>query len=450
MKKLTVLFISSISLFLFLSSCQDEFDVQAQLDRQLDQALEGLAGSAGRNYFKLPGSDQVSAIPQDPRNLITPEKIVLGKFLYHETGLSLAPMKSTSTGIYSCASCHQAAAGFQAGRPQGIGDGGSGFGLRGEQRTKSSDYLESEIDVQPIRSPSTLNVAYQKQMLWNGQFGATGRNIGTEDAWTAGTPIETNFLGYEGVETQAIAGLKVHRMIIDTIFLQENGYMPLFDQAFPDLPRQERYTRITAGLAIAAYERTLLANQSPWQQWLHGNPMAMSETEKRGALLFFGKAACAPCHGGPALNSNKFFAYGMNDLDDSPDPVFAVKADSPAHLGRGSFTGQQSDMYKFKVPQLYNLKDSPFMGHGSTFSSVKSVVEYKNNGIPENARVPQEQLTHMFVPLKLSSDEVEAITAFIENALYDPNLSRYEPDQLPSGFCFPNNDSKSRMDLGCN
>lgn len=201
-------------------------------------------------------------------------------------------------------------------------------------------------------------------MHWNGQFGATGRTIGTE-AWTARTPIETNFLGYEGVETQAIAGLKVHRMIVDTIFLQENSYIPLFDQAFTDLPWQERYTRITSGLAIATYERTLLANQSPWQQWLYSPPMAMSETKKRSALLFFGKAACAPCHGGPALNSNMFFAYGMNDLDSCPDPVFAVKADSPAHFGRGSFTGQQSDMYKFKVPQLYNLKDSPFMGHGS-------------------------------------------------------------------------------------
>lgn len=123
MNKLTVLFISSISLFLFLSSCQDEFDVQAQLDCQLDQALEGLAGNAGRNYFKLPGSDQFSAIPQDPRNLITQEKVTLGKLLYHETGLSLAPVKSISSGTYSCASCHQAAAGFQAGRPQCIRDG---------------------------------------------------------------------------------------------------------------------------------------------------------------------------------------------------------------------------------------------------------------------------------------------------------------------------------------
>ena len=63
-----------------------------------------------------------------------------------------------------------------------------------------------------------LNVAYQKVMLWNGQFGATSVNTGTESQWTADTPIETNFLGFEGLETQAIAGLGVHRMKVNPEF----------------------------------------------------------------------------------------------------------------------------------------------------------------------------------------------------------------------------------------
>ena len=163
----------------------------------------------------LPASDDFSKIPQDPLNPLTTEKVELGKLLFHETGIALAPMQEFAEGTFSCASCHFAGAGFQAGRFQGIGDGGIGFGINGEGRTKGALYQGDELDVQPIRSPTIMNGAYQKNMLWNGQFGATGLNEGTEAAWTTGTPKENNFLGFEGLETQAIAGLGVHRMVMD-------------------------------------------------------------------------------------------------------------------------------------------------------------------------------------------------------------------------------------------
>lgn len=175
----------------------------------------------------------------------------------------------------------------------------------------------------------------------------------------------------------------------------------------------------------------------------------MSEQETFGAILFFGKAACGNCHSGPAFNSVDFYAYGMLDLDSCPEPVHHVSAEDKAHLGRGSFTQRAEDMYKFKVPQLYNLKDSPFYGHGSSFNSIRQVVAYKNAAIAENPRVPQEQLSSFFQPLSLTDEEMDAITVFLENALYDPNLKRYEPSSLPSGLCFPNNDVQSRIDLGC-
>ena len=147
-------------------------------------------------------------------------------------------MHSVSEGTYSCASCHFASAGFQAGRFQGIAEGGTGFGINGESREANIQYLEEDLDVQPVKSPSVMNTAYQKIMLWNGQFGATGLNTGTESAWTFDTPKETNFLGFEGVETQAIAGLKVHRMDIDedNSVIEDLGYKTMFDEAFSNVP----------------------------------------------------------------------------------------------------------------------------------------------------------------------------------------------------------------------
>jgi cytochrome c peroxidase len=125
-----------------------------------------------------------------------------------------------------------------------------------------------------------------------------------------------------------------------------------------------------------------------------------------------------------------------------------VNPNDGAHKGRGGFTKKAEDMYKFKVPQLYNLKDSPFYGHGASFSSIREVVEYKNNGIKENMNVADEQLSPEFKPLNLSEEEISQITIFLENALRDPELHRYVPKSLPSGLGFPNNDQQSRIDLG--
>lgn len=437
-----------LPLLITLTACHTDEPLPGDtLDHRLDWKLEKALGENAKGTLLLPNSTDLSLIPQDPKNPLTKEKVYLGQYLFHETGLAANPTKPEGVYTYSCASCHHAAAGFQAGRSQGIAEGGNGFGIRGERRHKKATYAASEIDAQPIRTPSAMNAAFQQVMLWNGQFGATGMNAGTEAMWTAQTPKETNFMGYEGVETQAIAGLKVHRMVVDTQFVFGQGYKELFDAAFPDVPVADRYTREQAGKAIAAYERTLLANEAPFQRWLRGELDAMAPAEKRGAALFFGKAECYSCHNGPALNDMAFHALGMEDLDGIG--IYGTSSSDVERLGRGGFTGVAADNYKFKVPQLYNLKDSPFYGHGATFKSLRAVVEYKNQAIPSNPSVPESQLADGFHPLQLMPSEVKDLVAFLENALYDPSLDRYLPDHLYSGFCFPNNDTQSRKDLGC-
>ena len=419
----------------------------SDLDAELSETLMDASGGQGLIYFMQPQKYEMDKIPQDPRNPLTSEKVELGRMLYHETGLALNPKKLLCKNTYSCSTCHFASAGFQAGRKQGISDGGEGFGFNGEGRHNLAEYPETDLDVQPSRTPSIMNIAYQTNILWNGQFGGTHLNVGTEGSWTAGTPKETNHLGYEGTETQAIAGINVHRLIADTAFYFRTAYKPMFDNAFPEVPAPERYDRVHTGLAIAAFERTVLSNQAPFQLWLQGNTTALSDQEKRGALLFFGKAECNSCHTGKALSSMEFHALGVTDL--IGPGTYGTSTDKVENLGRGGFTGNDADMFKFKVPQLYNLKDSPFYGHGGEFNTIREVVEYKNAAVPENPNVPANKISPMFKPLGLSSAEIDDIVAFLENGLYDPNLHRYEPVRLPSGQCFPNNDQKSKQDMGC-
>lgn len=428
-------------------SCQSDDNAYQDadtLDSHLIQRIESLFGS--RTALILPLSTDISSIPSDPNNPITEAKVELGRLLYHETGLATNPKLEDGMLTYSCASCHHFDAGFQSGMRQGIGDGGVGFGISGEARQVNPNYQLDEIDVQAIRTPTALNVAFQTVMLWNGQFGATGPNVGTESQWTPGTPKENNSFGFEGVETQALAGLDVHRLMVNTEDIMNSDYKQLFDDAFPNSDEDERYSKVNAALAIAAYERTLLANEAPFQNWLKGNYDAMTNDEKEGAMLFFDKGQCFQCHSGPALNDMNFYALGMNDLQ---GPEITTVVNDVTKRGRGGFTGNPVDDYKFKTPQLYNLKDVQFFGHGGTFETLKSVVDYKNTAIAENAIVPQSQLSERFIPLNLTESEIDLLVLFLEESLYDNNLQRFVPTELPSGNCFPNADPQSAVDLGC-
>ena len=437
-----LLVLAAMSLLMFACT-QDR--LENPIDAQLEQALNAASDNQGLGYYVLPDAEDLAAIPQDPANPLTPEKVQLGKMLFFETGLALEPSQELGKGTWSCASCHIPSAGFMPGRMQGIADGGIGFGKNGEGRLKYPSYDDNEIDAQGVRPLSMLNVAYVTNSTWSGQFGSDGINEGTEYAWEGARHV--NHLGFSGLESQNIEGLDLHRMVVNKEVMDEFGYTEYFDEAFSDFPEEKRYSKITTSFALSAYLRTLLTTESPWQQYLKGDQAALSQPEKDGALLFFGKARCYTCHTGPALNSMRFYALGVNDLCDVGG--LATSAEDERNLGRGGFTGKAEDMHKFKVPQLYNLQDSPFYFHGSSKNTLEEVVEYFNIGEPENARVPEEQLPPYFRPLRLSSEEVSNITSFLETGLRDPNLERYVPSIVLSGNCMPNNDVLSKAELGC-
>ncbi|GJM35359.1 MAG: di-heme enzyme [Saprospiraceae bacterium] len=420
------------------------------LDIALDKALKRIAPTGTRDYFELPESEDLAAIPQDfVNNPLTPEKVALGKMLFFETGLARDSKYDSGKGTYSCSSCHVPSAGFMPGRKQGIADGGTGFGENGEFRSQSSNYAEDELDVQGARPLSMLNTAYVTNSTWSGKFGATHVNVGTEALW--GTPedelTEINHLGYQGLESQNIEGLSLHRMRIDEYVLDTLGYRPMFDEAFPDFPEEERYGVVTTSFALSAYIRNLLPTKAPFQQWVKGNYDAMTDIQKEGGLLFFGKAGCYRCHKGAALSSVEFHALGVGDLCDV-DALNTGTTDI-RNFGRGGFTGESEDLFKFKVPQLYNLKDSPFYFHGSSKNTLWGVVDYFNRAEPENPRVPVSQISPFFHPLNMSIVEIQQLVAFLGDGLRDPDLQRFAPEAVLSGNCFPNNDPESQQDLGC-
>jgi cytochrome c peroxidase len=438
--------------------------VPGSLHQQLESALLLVAPDNGLRAFILPESDDFDNIPHDPNNQLTAEKVLLGQFLFHETQLATNGVEPSLTQTWSCASCHHADAGFKSGVAQGIGEGGLGFGSRGEGRVLAPHFdADSEDpsripDVQPMTSPTILNTAYQAVMLWNGQFGnmqGNGVNGSIDESvlMTPDTPKKENARQLAGLEIQAIAGLGVHRMgVTDNSALQTNAeYQWLFDAAYPEGASD---VLEASGKAIAAYERTILANQAPFQRWLKGERGILRDDEMRGALVFFGKGNCVSCHTGPALSSqanatedNIFMAVGFADFDTSRGDITGSVSEN-ASLGRGGFTGIEEDAYRFKIPQLYNLSETTVFGHGASFRSIRDVVEYKNAGQPQY-EATREHLDSRFVPLGLSEQEIRDLVTFLETGLQDPEIRRYVPTITPTGTCAPNADEQSKRDLNC-
>ena len=439
---------SILVLLVMLNACtKDRMPTLVELDNQLEVSIQGKSPNGTLDFYVLPNENDLHLIPQDPKNPLTPQKVELGKLMYHDTGLGQDGVKEDGRGTYSCASCHVSEAGFRPGNFQGIADGGVNFGIGGEDRVKNTSYADDELDVQSARPLTMVNVAYVSNTFWNGQFGGGGVNEGTEDVWDLREDTELNHLGFAGIETQNIDGLIAHRITINKELLDEYGYTFLFDEVFSDVPVEERYTTATASLAFSAYIRTILANRAPFQEWLNGNREALGYEEKKGAILFFGKAQCVQCHYNQNLGSPEFHALGVTDMDQRPS--YNTSPDDRRNLGRGGFTLQPEDNYKFKVPGIYSLQGTNFYFHGASKTSIRDLVEYKNAAQSENPRVSQDLISSKFNPLGLTEEEKNYLIAFLENGLQDPDLKRYVPTSVLSGNCFPNADEASKLDLGC-
>jgi cytochrome c peroxidase len=453
MRKIKLLvFLSPVLIICFITSCaREEAKDIYTVDDQLIKTIKASAPTGDIRDFILVSGEDYSEIPnQDPKNPINAVKVELGKMLFHEPGIGVLPNQPIGMNTFTCASCHIASKGFTAGRIQGIADGAQGFGKSGEGRSKFPSYAGSEVDAQGARPLPVINLAYVRNALWAGNFGTFSLNVGTEGAWRQDTLTEINFLGLEGLEANNIRALQVHRMTMNKYIAETYGYKKMFDEAFPDFPEEDRYTLQTTSFAIAAYFRTITTHQAPFQKWLKGEHDAMTPQQKRGAELFFGKAGCVRCHNSPSLNAFNFFALGVYDLHENKvGEVFRTGPNDKRVLGRGGFTGRAEDLYKFKVPQLYNLRDVGFYFHGASKLTLREVVEYFNEAKPENPLVPKSQISGFFKPLNLSEKEIDDLTEFLANGLFDPTMEKYVPDHVLSFMCFPNNDPKSRRDMNC-
>jgi len=275
-------------------------------------------------------------------------KEALGKLLFAD------PILSGNRKI-SCISCHKAEFAFADTTAVSLGV----FKRKGIRNT-----------------PSVMNSALQANFFWD------GRSATLEDQALApiSNPIEMNL---------PIA-LAIKRLNKNTL------YRRAFMRVFKEAPNKKNLAQ-----ALAAFERTLETSDSPFDDWrINENQKAVSESAKRGFLLFNGKANCIQCHFGPDFNNVEFRNIGLYDgklLTDS---------------GRAAITKKQEDLGKFKIGPLRNIAvTAPYM-HNGMFKTLREVIDYYND---PNKIVPSPigRDPLLSKPLSLSEQEKQELEDFL-------------------------------------
>jgi cytochrome c peroxidase len=349
--------------------------------------------------------EEVSALPDtfiSPEdNPTTPKKIELGRLLFYD------PILSGGKDV-ACASCHHPEYGYAESQEVSIGVNGIGLG---EMRTFKHP---NKIPFGKRNAHSILNTAF------NGLD--TDGNYDPRKA-----PMFWD-LRVESLENQSLEPIKnLEEMrghtyeaeaTIDSVVNRLGNiaaYRQLFAAVFSDTVA---ITATNISKALAAFERSLIANNSRFDQYMRGDEKALSSLEKEGFAAFL-KSGCAKCHNGPMFSDYKLHVLGVADNEKI----------------KGSDAGA-NETYAFRTPTLRNLRyTDPYM-HNGKLKTLRQVLEFYEDMAgkdPPNPHVTRKQLDPLARKMRLRFKDMQAIEAFL-SSLNDNSFDRKIPESVPSGL----------------
>ncbi len=313
---------------------------------------------------------------------ITPAQLALGRKLFFDRRLSL-------NNTLSCAMCHVPEQGFtqnELATPVGF-----------EGRTVRRN------------APTLLNVAHASRLFHDAREYALEQQV-----W--GPLLATNEMANPSVG----AVIETLRRLPD--------YADRFEQAYGQGPGME-----TVGRALAAFQRSLLAADSPFDRWhFGGDPAALSAAAQRGFALFVGKAGCAGCHrleahwalfaDGQMHNTGVGYCAtmqtrsGLRPVELAPGVVLtldttvidAQAAAPPSDLGRYEVTQDPADRWKYRTPSLRNVAlTAPYM-HDGSLATLADVIDFYDRG-----GIANPLLSPLLRPLGLDAGQKQDLEAFL-------------------------------------
>ena len=373
--------------------------------------LTAILGTAGRS--STAAQSRLAALPAGspapPDNPSTPERVALGRLLFWD------PILSGQKDV-ACATCHHPAFGYSDGLDLSIGANGAGLG-------PSRAFVPGHAPrVVKRNSQTVLNVAF------NGlTAGGTSNPAVAPMFWD---------LRVRSLEAQALEPLKALDEMRGATYSEDRAvpvvvsrlnavaeYRRLFARAFAE--SRSVNTR-NLGRALAAFERTLVVSNTPFDRYMRGDTTALSAEQVRG-MERFQSVGCINCHNGPMFSD---FAAHVLAVPDNPK---LPASDSGVNK-----------TYAFRTPSLRNLSaTAPYMHNGS-FATLPEVVGFYqriNRGGGRrgggrgsgNPQVGPDQIDPLVRQLNMRFRELGDLIAFLR-ALDDPNFDRTVPERVPSGL----------------
>jgi cytochrome c peroxidase len=280
--------------------------------------------------WSLPVGVAPPPVPAD--NPMTDVKVDLGRKLFADTRLSRDQSMS-------CGSCHWQHAAFAENRATHPGIDGSA-GKR--------------------NPPPLANVGYASPLTWANPLVTTLERQALDPVFGE-HPVEMGMAGLEKVLVERVSS--------------DSCYNAMFAEAFPE--ERSPVSLTTIFKAIAAFERTLLAFNSPYDRAMRGEKVATTSQAKRGEELFEQKG-CQSCHSG-----RNFSDYGYYDIGLPP---------SDRDEGLGERTGRPQENNLFRTPTLRNVwATGPFMHDGSITTVTGSILAHTKNADGRAAPVISEE-----------------------------------------------------------
>ncbi len=431
-----------------VSTTRQEFD-------DLDAVLHSVIAQEGLRPY--PGRDT----PEDD-----PALVKLGQLLFFD------PVLSGDQNI-SCATCHHPALAMGDGRALPIGTGGEGLGPQREfVETVMLGAEEENLTVNnpfvgafvPRNSPTILNSALLPVQFWDGRVQNYAGVVTTleenvnqrqfTDALVAQAmfPV-TSLHEMAGATLGHLPPERVRRQLMQRL-TRIPGYTEQFEALFgtpnPDI------TAVVS--AIAAFERQFIMTDSPWDDYLAGNTAALTDQQKRGALIFYGESNtavnCATCHAGDLFTDLQFHNLLVPQLG----PGKGQGPEGRDDWGRAGATFDARDRFTFRTAPLRNVELTAPYFHSGAYPTLELTIAHHadihgmassydpsqflppafySSVRPYN---PDDQLTtaspELINGLPLTEREIADLVAFLL-ALTDPaavDMDHFIPDSVPSGF----------------
>lgn len=288
------------------------------------------------------GLDAYMPIPDDAP--LTAASVALGRRLFFDPSLS-------SDGRVACASCHDPERSFADSLPVSRGV----HGTTGRRNT-----------------PALINALWNRSFFWDGRA----------------TSLEEQVL--RPIEDPA----EMDARVVDVVarLRKDAAYVAAFEAAYGTPPE-----RGTLARALAAYVRTILSGDAPFDRFRAGAADALSPAAKAGFRLFVGRANCATCHVGPTFSDQRFHNTGVAFRD-------GVVVDS----GRFLVTRRTEDLGAFRTPTLRDVeRTAPYM-HDGSLATLEDVIDFYAAG-----GRPSPHLDREIRPLRLGPEEKRALIAYL-------------------------------------